>query len=438
MHQTDSQRRTRYILEAAAVLLLAALASLVLALHITRPSIQYGQETSTLGETVQARVEAVLDETQSRSEDGLITIAQRLQLRIITRGSHEQDVITVDYNGMGPTLSAVRFREGARALVMISELPATDGTGETRTVYQVADHVRLLPLAAVAALFTLVTVGIGRWQGVRAILGLVLSGLIIGGFLMPQILAHRDPVLVALASTGFIIAVTLYLIQGWNIIAHTALLGVLASLGVTAVLSIIATRVTFLTGFGSEETLFLQAVGVGVQMRGLLLAGIVLGAAGVLDDVILAQAVTVFELSAANAQLRPRLLYRSAMRIGVTHLASMVNTLVLAYASTALPLLILFYLYPEPWYLTINRELIAEELVRTFVGSIGLMLAVPLTSAIGAWVAPQFAPRAPAAQRASSVGSASSTERKEGDRSSDPVSPVPAPPHRTSSSESAD
>lgn len=395
MDQTSSRHRTRYILEAVAVILLTALASLVLALHITRPDIQYGQEASSLGETVQARIEAVSDESQSRSEDGLIMVAQHLQLRILTRGPHEGEVIEVEYNGMGPTLSAVRFREGARALVMISELPAADGTGETSTVYQVADHVRLLPLALVAALFTLVTVAIGRWQGVRAIIGLILSGLIIGGFLMPQILAHRDPVLVALASTGFIIAVTLYLIQGWDVIAHTALLGVLTSLGVTAVLSILVTRMAFLTGFGSEETLFLQAVGVGVQMRGLLLAGIVLGAAGVLDDVILAQAVAVFELSDTNTQLRPRALYRSAMRIGVTHLASMVNTLVLAYASTALPLLILFYLYPEPWYLTINRELIAEELVRTFVGSIGVMLAVPLTTAIAAWVAPQFTTNAP-------------------------------------------
>ncbi|MCU0521131.1 MAG: YibE/F family protein, partial [Anaerolineae bacterium] len=187
-----------------------------------------------------------------------------------------------------------------------------------------------------------------------------------------------------------LLAVTLYLIQGWNVTGHTALLGMLVSLAVTGLLAVLATRVAYLTGFGSEETLFLKAVGIGVQMRGLLLAGMVLGTAGVLDDVIIAQSVTVFELSGANPSLRARALYERSMRIGVTHLASMINTLLLAYASTALPLMILFYIYPEPWYLTINRELISEEIIRALVGSTGLLLAVPLTSAIAAWVAPHF------------------------------------------------
>jgi uncharacterized membrane protein len=245
-------------------------------------------------------------------------------------------------------------------------------------------------LGLVAALFVAITIGIGRWRGVRAILGLVLSGLVVGGFIMPQILAHRDPVLITMIGTSLLLAVTLYLIQGWNVIGHTALFSMLASLAVTAALAVLATRVTYLTGFGSEETLFLQALGVGVQMRGLLLAGMILGAAGVLDDVIIAQAVTVFELRDADRTRAPLELFRSGMRIGVTHLASMINTLALAYASTALPLLILFYLFPEPVHLTINRELLAEEIVRTLVGSMGLMLAVPLTTALAAWVAPQF------------------------------------------------
>ena len=161
----------------------------------------------------------------------------------------------------------------------------------------------------------------------------------------------------------------------------------LSSLALTGTLAILTTRLAFLTGFGSEETLFLQAVGVGVEMRGLLLAGMIIGAAGVLDDVVIAQSVTVFELATANATLSRREIYRRGLKIGVVHLASMVNTLILAYASAALPLIILFYLYPEPWYLTINRERIAEEIIRGLVGSIGLMMAVPLTTVIAAWVA---------------------------------------------------
>ncbi|MGC9469492.1 MAG: YibE/F family protein [Anaerolineae bacterium] len=386
---TNRRRIVRYVLEGAAVLIIALLASAVVALHLTRPPITYSQERVDIGETVQAQVEAVLETTESQDEGGLYAVYQRLQLRILSDGPHQGESVTVEYNGMGPTLDAVRFQEGARALVMISDLP-TGENGEARTVYQVADHMRLLPLGIAALIFALVAIVVGRWQGLRAIIGLAVSGVVIGVFIMPQILAHRDPVLVTLVGTGLILAVTLYLIQGWNVPGHTALLGMLASLAVTALLAILVTRLTFLTGFGSEETLFLQAVGVGVQMRGLLLAGIILGAAGVLDDVIIAQVVAVFEVSAADTTLRFRDLYFSGMRIGVTHLASMINTLVLAYASTALPLLILFYLYPEPWHLTINRELLAEEIVRTLVGSVGLMLAVPLTTAVAAWVAPLF------------------------------------------------
>lgn len=403
--ESKRQRTIRYLLEGGAVLLIAVLASLVIALLVTRPAIPYQQEDAAFSTTVQARVEAVLEEEQGQ-EGELVTVYQKLQLRLTTRGEHEGEVVTVTYNGIGPSLNAVRFGKGSRALVMITEMPpapanapggdapegdAPEGDAPaSRTLYQVADHVRLLPLGLMAGLFAVVTVGIGRWQGVRALVGLVLSGLLIGGFILPQILAHRDPVLVTLISSALLLAVTLYLIQGWNPAGHTALLGMIVSLAVTGGLAVAWTRLAYLTGFGSEETLFLQSVGVGVQMRGLLLAGMILGAAGVLDDVVIAQAVTVFELNAADAGLGYRELYRRGMRVGVTHLTSMVNTLVLAYASTALPLIILFYLYPEPWYLTINRELIAEEVVRTLVGSVGLMLAVPLTTAIAAWVAPLF------------------------------------------------
>ena len=387
----------RYVLEAGAVLTLAILATVVLALHLTRPPINYAQEQLPgVSTTVRARVEKIEEEIQSEDEGGLITVHQKLTLRVVSAGPYEGQVITTDYNGMGPTLSAVRFREGSSALVMISEVSLTPpgaesgGNTGTRVLTQVADHVRLVPLAIITALFAVITIAIGRWQGVRALLGLALSGLFIGGFILPQILAHRDPVLVTMVGTGLLVAATLYLIQGWNVVGHTALLGMLTSLAVTGALAILWTQVAYLTGFGSEETLYLQATGINIEMRGLLLAGIILGTAGVLDDVVIAQAVTIFELSAGSPEASFRTLMQRGMRIGVSHLTSMVNTLVLAYAGTALPLFILFYLYPEPWYLTINRELIAEEIVRALVGSVGLMLAVPLTTGIAAWVAPQF------------------------------------------------
>jgi uncharacterized membrane protein len=400
MNPNKERSVARYLLEAGAVLALAILATVVLALHLTRPPISYAQEQLPgVSTTVRARVEKIEEETQSEDEGGLITVHQKLTLRIMSAGPYEGQVITTDYNGMGPTLNAVRFRQGSSALLMISEVsltpPGTENGGdsgdeEKRVLYQVADHVRLVPLAIITALFAVITIAVGRWQGLRALLGLALSGLFIGGFILPQILAHRDPVLVTMVGTGLLVAATLYLIQGWNVVGHTALLAMLTSLAVTGALAILWTQVAYLTGFGSEETLYLQATGINIGMRGLLLAGIILGTAGVLDDVVIAQAVTIFELSAASPEATFRTLMQRGMRIGVSHLTSMVNTLVLAYAGTALPLFILFYLYPEPWYLTINRELIAEEIIRALVGSVGLMLAVPLTTGIAAWVAPRF------------------------------------------------
>lgn len=388
---TLSQSRTiRYMLEGTGVLALAVLVVATITLHVTRPAIPYAQQRSALGTTVQARVEEILEERQEINEENQVAVAQRMRVKILTKGPYYGEDVTVTYNGTGPNLSAVRFRPGSRALIMISELPdnpQAQSRSGSRTVYQVADHVRLLPLALIAASFALLTVGIGRWQGVRALIGLALSSLLIGGFILPQILAHRDPVTVTLLGTALLLAITLYLIQGWNPPSHAALLGMLSSLILTGLLAIVWTEIARLTGFGSEETMFLQATGVTIPMRGLLLAGMILGTAGVLDDVILAQTITVFELANANPTQRPRVLYSRGMRIGVAHLASMINTLILAYASTALPLLILFYLYPEPWYLTINREMIAEEIIRAIVGSVGLMLAVPVTTAIAAWAA---------------------------------------------------
>ncbi len=374
-----SSRAWHYILEGTAVLLLVLLAAAVAALHFTRPPLRYAAQAASLEETVQARVLEVLHEESSIDENGLALVSQKLRMKIVSRGEYFGEELTLPYNGMGPSANAVRFAPGQRALVMVSQRP--DG----ETFYAVADHVRLIPLSAILGIFVIVTLAVGRVQGLRALLGVILSALLIGGFIIPQILAHRDPVFVSLAGTALLLAVTLYLIQGWNVVSHTALLGMLVSLLLTGLLAMLSTRMAYLTGFGSEETMFLQAMGVGVEMRGLLLAGMIIGAAGVLDDVVLAQGLTVFELARADATLPRRELYRRGMKVGIAHLASMVNTLVLAYASTALPLMLLFYLFPEPWYLTLNRELIAEELIRALVGSVGLMTAVPLTTLVAAW-----------------------------------------------------
>lgn len=381
-------KTTQYLLEGTAVIVLTILVAVVGTLHFTRPPIRYTSQVDALEKTVLARVMEINKEEISVDAEGLTWAAQELNVKVLSKGEHKGETITITYNGMGPTAEVVSFKKGELAMVMISKRP------DQQTFYQIADHVRLWPIALVTLIFSVMTVAIGRWQGLRALLGLLLSALLIGGFILPQILAHRDPTLVSIAGTALLLALTLYLIQGWNSTCHAALLGMMLSLVFTGALTLIWTQVARLTGFGSEETLYLQATGVSINPRGLLMAGMIIGAAGVLDDVILAQAITVFEIVELEAGSTLRSLYRRAMKIGVAHLASMVNTLALAYLSSALPLVILFYLYPEPWYLTLNRELISEEIIRTLVGMTGLLGAVPLTTFIAAWVATATKPPA--------------------------------------------
>lgn len=378
-----SAHTNQYLLEGVAILSLILLIIALGVLHVTRPPEKFTSQNATQENTVQAKVLAVGDETVSEMPTGEQLYSRDIEVQILSEGPFEGQTMTLNQRRMEQT-SSITPRAGQRVLIILAQQP--DG----QVVPFLADRVRLTPLALLAALFVAVTLGVGRGQGLRALLGLLLSLAAIGGFILPQLLAGRAPLLVTFVGMGTLMAVTLYLIQGWNIRTHTAFLALLGCLSVTALLALLWVEVSALTGFGSEETLYLQATGVTLDMRGLLLAGIVIGASGVLDDVVLAQAVSVYEIAEANPALTVREIFRRGMKIGNAHLASMVNTLVLAYASTALPLIILFALYTEPWYLTLNREFIAEEVVRTLVGSLGLLLAVPLTTAIAAWMAPQM------------------------------------------------
>jgi uncharacterized membrane protein len=181
-----------------------------------------------------------------------------------------------------------------------------------------------------------------------------------------------------------------YLVYGWNYKAHAAVLGMVVSLMLTLALAWMFASWTHLTGFGSsiEESSYLALeLGPDLQFRGLALAGIIIGSLGVLDDVCVGQASAVFELANANRALGWRDLFRSGLNIGRDHIAAMVNTLMLAYVGASLPMMVVFTIYREPLWYRINREPITEEIVRTLVGSIGLILAVPITDLIASLVA---------------------------------------------------
>lgn len=261
---------------------------------------------------------------------------------------------------------------------------------------QFLDFVRLTPLLILLATFVLFSVLISGWKGVRGLLGMGLSLGVIIYYIIPEILAGKDPVLVSVTGAFFLLAVSLYLIYGWTLKTHAAVLGILLSLVLTAFLADYFVRLTRLTGFGSEEALFLlQQSGGRINMQGLVLGGMLIGALGVLDDLVITQSSVVFELHHLNPDLDLQDLYQRAMRVGQDHVAATVNTLVLAYAGAALPMFILFSISGEAIGHLLNLEYVAEEVVRTLVGSLGLIAAVPLTTILSSLIVVNYSTLGP-------------------------------------------
>lgn len=249
--------------------------------------------------------------------------------------------------------------------------------------YQFADFLRRPLLVWLAIAFAVVVIALGRWRGAAALGGLIASVGVLLVFVLPAILDGRSPVLVAVFGAAAIAFFALYAAHGFNRMTTVALLGTLAALTLTALLSAIVVGLAGFTGFTSDEASLLSLFDT-VDVRGLLLAGIVLGAAGAIDDVTVTQASAVWELKAANPALRAAALFERGIRVGRDHIASTVNTLLLAYAGASLPLLVLFVLSEQSLGTVANSEVVAVEIVRTLVGSIGLVAAVPFTTWLAA------------------------------------------------------
>ena len=268
--------------------------------------------------------------------------------------------------------------------------------------YNIAEHQRGTPLIWLLVLFAAAIVAFGRWRGLAALGGLVASFAILLGFVLPGIGAGQPPLLVAIVGAALIMFVVLYLTHGVTAQTSVAVLGTLGSLVVTGVLGLLATSATHLTGFGSEDATTLSMFQGDVDLHGLLLAGIIIGSLGVLDDVTVTQAATVTELAHANPGLSRRQLYRAATRVGRAHIASTVNTIVLAYAGASLPLLLLLVADSRPVSEILTSEFLAQEIVRSAVATLGLIAAVPLTTALAAIVT-TAGRRAPGPEPASPV-----------------------------------
>ncbi|GAA1824660.1 hypothetical protein GCM10009682_51020 [Luedemannella flava] len=284
-------------------------------------------------------------------------------------------VVTTDIPG-GPGAPHV---EGGDRVILIYLEDAMSGTP-----YQIVDHDRGRALWMLAAAFALAVIAFGRWRGLAALAGLAVTFGVLLLFVVPAILDGASPLLVAIVGAAAVMLVVLYLTHGLSVTTSMAVLGTLVSLVLTGLLSAGATAVTELTGVSSEEASFLTLSFPDVNMHGLLLAGILIGSLGVLDDVTVTQAYTVRELAHANPGLGFTDLYRRAARVGRAHIASVINTIILAYAGASLPLLLLIAAGNRPLGEVLTNQLIAGEIVRSIVGTVGLIAAVPITTALAA------------------------------------------------------
>ena len=265
--------------------------------------------------------------------------------------------------------------------------------------YTVSDADRSFPLAVLAGIFALAVVLVGRLRGLAALVALAISFGVLSLFVLPAILKGEDPLRVAVIGGGAIMFLALYLCHGLSARTSVAVIGTLASLALIGVLGEVFIGLTHLTGNTSDETSLVHSLFSGIKLPGLLLAGVIIGSLGVLNDVTVTQASSVWELRAADPSMGARALYRTGMRIGRDHIASTVNTLVMAYAGAALPLMLLFTIANRGVWTVATSEIVAEEVVRTLVGSIGLIASVPLTTALAALVASRDGRRPVPAQR---------------------------------------
>jgi uncharacterized membrane protein len=252
--------------------------------------------------------------------------------------------------------------------------------------YSVTDVNRRLPMALLAGIFALAVVVVGRLRGVMALVALAISFLVLNLFMLPAILQGSNPLVVAVIGSSAIMLIALYLCHGLSARTSVAVLGTLISLLLIGILGSGFIGWAALTGNTDDNTGLIHGLYPEIDMSGLLLAGVIIGSLGVLDDVTVTQTSAVWELHAANPSMGWRGLYRAGIRIGRDHIASVVNTLVLAYAGAALPLLLLFSIAQSSVGTVANSELVAEEIVRTLVGSIGLVASVPVTTALAALV----------------------------------------------------
>jgi len=361
---------------------LISIFSLMAGLWLTAPMVTVAQE---LHEDLQAILQAKVIEVVSEKETVLSgtnnnTLNQTLRIEILS-GSKQGEFITLEND-------YIKLKPGDKFFLYY--LKTINGD----EIYTVGDYDRRLSLLFIVGLFIAVVVFFGGWQGARSLISLLGSFLVILYILIPGLLGGLNPILLSALVAGVILFSAIFFTHGFNKESIAAFSGTMIAVGLTITLAMISVAIANLTGFSSEDSVYLNIkTGGTLDFTGLLLGAIIIGVLGVLDDIAVTQAAVVTELYHSNKELRAADIYKKALRIGREHVGALVNTLVLAYTGAALPLLLLFSGASENFSMLINREIFATEIVRTVIGSIGLILTVPIVTALAVYFLKDYKPR---------------------------------------------
>lgn len=382
-HSIDNSASNAVPRSALLILIPAAAATLVALFMLWPIGLEEADELDE-GEEVTGDVIAVMEEECPNGEEGMPTgmVPERCGTVVVelTSGPDEgQEVITDMPFGPG---APVDVESGDQVVVV--HLPE----GQVDNPYHIIDFERSQALWALAIAFVLAIIAFGRWKGARALVSLTLTFTILLFFVVPGILDGQPPLLVAIVGASAIMLASLYITHGWNRTTTVSVLGTLGALLLTGLMAGAAVNLAQINGIIDSETSLLS-MHYGIDMSGLLLAGILIGALGVIDDVTISQATTVDEVAKASPNYSRRQLFSAGMRVGRAHITSVVNTLVLAYAGAALPLLVLIAASAQPVGQVLTSQLIATEIARSVIGTLGLIAAVPMTTAMAAWFARQ-------------------------------------------------
>jgi uncharacterized membrane protein len=328
--------------------------------------------------TVKAEIVGILEEG-TVSMGNTVQAYQVLSAKLLD-GDQAGQIYQLEYGKYQLLSDNYRLKVGDKVLVNLESM----GDGSYGVYF--IDHVRTNALLVLLLIFIIIGIAMSGWKGVNSMVSMALSILVMFVYVIPQIINGKDPILVSLVGAFFFLAISQYLVFGWTLKTHIALTGITFAVLITGLLSMLFVNWAKLNGAGDESAMYLIQMGNGLDIKKLLVAGIFIGTLGVMDDLVIGQTSAVIELYRGNPDMSFSRRFKSAMEIGQDHVGATVNTLILAYLGATLSMIVLYAMNSVDVGVLVNINYVAEEIVRSLVGTIGLFLAVPFTTLVACWV----------------------------------------------------